>query len=132
MENVTIWPHFQIAELACKCGCGRADMDPWFMHRLVDLRAEFGRPMVLSSAYRCPEHNTSVSKTGRTGPHTTGRAVDVRAFGQDALFLIDAAVRYGFTGIGVKQHGPHRERFVHLDDLSEAPGQPRPHIWSYA
>jgi len=31
----------------------------------------------------------------------------------------------------VNQKGPHAARFIHLDDLPDAEGQPRPTIWSY-
>jgi zinc D-Ala-D-Ala carboxypeptidase len=39
------------------------------------------------------------------------------------------ALEQGFTGIGVSQKGAIR--FIHVDDLPDAPGQPRPTIWSY-
>jgi zinc D-Ala-D-Ala carboxypeptidase len=45
------------------------------------------------------------------------------------LEMIRMALSVGFTGIGVKQHGAGR--FIHLDDLPNAEGQPRPHLWSY-
>jgi hypothetical protein len=51
--------------------------------------------------------------------------------GADALELVALALAYGFTGIGVNQKGAHDGRFIHLDDLDNAPGQPRPCIWSY-
>ena len=36
----------------------------------------------------------------------------------------------GMTGIGIKQHGPHNKRFIHLDNLDNST-HPRPTIWSY-
>ena len=122
--------YFSSAELSCHC-CGAHPMDPAFLQRLTALRVALGQPMRLSSAYRCPPHNGAVSATGPTGPHTTGRAVDVLVSGAAALELVEQALAYGFTGIGVSQKGPHARRFVHLDDLPTAPGQPRPTIWSY-
>lgn len=99
-----------------------------FMDRLEDLRVAYGRPMSLSSAYRCAAHNAAVSSTGTDGPHTTGRAVDVLVSGPEAFKLIQLAVSRGFTGIGVKQKGDGR--FIHLDDLPDG-SHPRPRIWSY-
>ena len=119
---------FTDSELMCKCGCGQVRMDLDFMDWLIILRTEFNRPMPLSSAYRCPRHNAKVSSTGATGPHTTGKAVDVRIYGKQALRLVTLALQRGATGIGIKQKGPHDQRFIHIDTLVTPP---RPWIWSY-
>src|SRR5690606_23334893 len=96
--------------------------------KLERVRARMGVGLRISSGYRCPDYNAQISSTGRTGPHTTGRAVDVACYGTTALRLIEAALAEGFTGIGVSQKGEHAKRFIHLDDLK---GQSRPWIWSY-
>ena len=106
-------------------------MDKKFMHRLEELRSAYGRPMVISSAYRCPDHNSRVSKTGRDGPHTTGQAIDILVSGQDAYELLFFAIGYGFAGLGINQSGPSSQRFVHLDRLESLSSRPRPSIWSY-
>lgn len=124
------WANFTPAEMACK-GTGRLLIVPAFMDRLQRLRTAFGKPMPITSGYRTPEYNSAVSRTGRDGPHTHARAVDVAVSGGDALDLVRLALAHGFTGIGIKQHGPHAGRFIHLDDLT-APEHPRPRIWSYA
>lgn len=122
-------PHFSDAELACRCGCGMLP-DPGFMAKVERLREAWGRPMRVTSAARCPAHNAKVSGTGLTGPHTTGRAIDFDVARRDALMLLVLALRLGlFTGVGVQQKGAGR--FLHFDDLPDAPGQPRPTIWSY-
>jgi len=122
-----VWgPEFTPEEMACRDGSSKVVNS--FMNRLYALRTEYGRPMVITSAYRSPEYNATVSSTGHTGPHTTGRAVDVQVSGKNAYDLVRLALKHGFTGIGLKQKGPHNERFVHLDDLTEGP---RPWIWTY-
>lgn len=125
------WEYFTKKELECKCGCGKADMNPDFMRKLVRLRRSLGFAFPLTSAYRCPEHNQNVSSTGPNGPHTTGRAVDICISGKEALRLITAARGHGMTGFGIKQHGPHGARFIHLDDLDASVSRPRPWIWTY-
>lgn len=128
LEQIT--PHFKLRELACRC-CGRMGIDPAFLERLEDLRAAYGRPMIINSGYRCPDYNAKVSTTGRTGPHTIG-AVDVRISGTEAHRLLHMALMIGFTGIGIKQHGPHSGRFIHLDNLpTHTASHPRPWIWTY-
>jgi len=125
------WPHFTPDELRCRCGCGRVDMAPDFLDRLEQLRVAFGRPLSVCSGFRCPAHNANplVSHSGDRGPHTTGRAVDIRIGRGDAYALNALAPALGFTGIGFAQKGD--ARFIHLDDLPDAPGQPRPTVWSY-
>lgn len=124
-------PNFTRAEFQCRCGCGRADMDPAFMDLLQRLRTKCGFPFTISSGYRCPDHNASVSRTGRSGPHTTGGACDVRVSGDRAYRLLSEALALGLTGIGVSQKGRHGGRFIHLDSLPNGERQPRPWIWSY-
>ncbi|MFZ5760961.1 MAG: YcbK family protein [Thermodesulfobacteriota bacterium] len=122
--------HFADKELTCKCGCGKAAMDERFMARLEQLRLAFGAPMIVTSAYRCPFYNHKVSNTGHQGPHTTGMAVDIAISGPEAYTLVLLAMQLGFSGIGIRQSGPHAGRFVHVDDLPVA-SWPRPRIWSY-
>jgi peptidase M15-like protein len=120
-------PHFTVAEMACRCGCGRLPSLP-FVQRLEELRVAFNRPMPVTSGARCPAYNATVSLTGEDGPHTKD-AVDVAVSRRDAYDLMVLAPQFGFTGIGFKQHGG--KRYVHLDALPSAPGQPRPTLWSY-
>lgn len=122
-------PHFSDAELRCKCGCGKLPSKS-FMVLIEAIRVEFGYPMPVASGARCSAYNQKVSSTGPDGPHTKD-AIDIRVSGAKALRLILIALKYGITGIGVSQKGPHDSRFVHLDSLPDAPGQPRPWIWSY-
>ncbi len=117
-------------KLACSC-CGARRMDDTFMSRLDSLRRVCGFPLGISSGYRCPVHNSAVSSTGDSGPHTTGRAVDIPIVGSRAYRIITEAQTLGFTGIGVKQSGPHKYRFIHLDDLGNEVAGPRPWVWSY-
>ena len=124
------WPHFHNTELYNPKYCDEHLMHEGFMDRLEALRVDYGIAMVLSSAYRTPEHNDKVSSTGFDGPHTTGRAVDILVAGEDAYKLIALAVSRGFTGIGIKQKGAWDKRFIHLDDLPDG-SHPRPRIWSY-
>ena len=121
-------PHFDAKELQCRCGCGMLPAQD-FMDKLEILRVRLGFPMPVTSAARCAEHNSKVSATGRSGPHVEGRAVDIAISGSRAVELVRMALASGFTGLGVNQKGD--ARFIHLDDLPNKDGQPRPHIWSY-
>ncbi len=125
------WPWFNFTpqEMACH-GTGQVKVDPDFMGKLQALRERLGFALPITSGYRSPEHNAKVSQTGLTGPHTTGRAVDIAIYGERAYLLMAWAADFGFTGIGWKQRGSFSQRFIHLDDLT-SPDWPRPGIWSY-
>ncbi len=113
--------------LACPC-CGDKGMALVFLRKLDKIREEYGKPMIVSSGYRCAKYNASMSSTGFCGPHTTGRAVDICVSRGDALSLVKIALDNGITGLGVNQKGSYNKRIIHLDDLS---GNVRPWIWSY-
>jgi zinc D-Ala-D-Ala carboxypeptidase len=104
-------------------------IDTVFLEKLDELRERCGFPFVISSGYRCPTHNAAVSSTGKSGPHTTGRAADIAVSHGQAFTVLAEALQMGFTGIGVQQKGG--SRFIHLDMLPNGPGQPRPTVWSY-
>jgi uncharacterized protein YcbK (DUF882 family) len=115
--------YFKPQEFACK-HCGENKMDSDFTLWLDSVRHEFGRPMIVTSGYRCPEHNQKVSSTGPNGPHTTGKAVDIGVSGKDAYDLVLLAMQMGVKGIGINQKGA--SRFIHLDM-----SRPTNMIWSY-
>lgn len=121
---------FTEKELACPC-CGIADMDDEFMENLEAMRDVLDFPFIISSGYRCPKYNQKISTTGADGPHTTGRAVDIVVFGEQAYELIAAADSWGMAGIGVCQKGEISKRFIHLDNLQGHEGYPRPRVWGY-
>lgn len=119
------WPHFSREEMRCRCGCGRADVDPAFMDRLELLRVEYGKPMIVTSGFRCEDHNAAVAGKARSG-HLTGMAVDIHLASQrDADRIIELAYKHGFGGKGARLHGHVGGWTVHLDTL------PRKAIWTY-
>ena len=115
------WPYFpEVSE--------KQDQD--FMDKLIALRKAFNRPMIVTSSYRPPGHPDEIKKS-QPGPHTFGRAVDIAISGSDAFHLIALAKEFSMRGIGLKQDGPHKKRFLHLDDMPNSSIRPRPTVWSY-
>lgn len=121
--------HFKPGEFACRCGCGVLGIQPGLVYRMDELREAYGKPLVITSGYRCPVHNQNVSSTGPNGPHTTGLACDVGVSGREAVTVLRLALVAGFTGIGVQQKG--NGRFIHLDMIPDSHMAKRPWIWSY-
>lgn len=124
------WPNFPAHEMACK-ETGELAMNAEFMDMLQLLRLELGFAMVVSSGYRSARHSIEKRKA-IPGAHNTGMAADILINGHNADRLVRAAMRMGFSGIGVKQHGDHSRRFIHLDTVRSGNQFARPLIWSYA
>jgi zinc D-Ala-D-Ala carboxypeptidase len=122
------WPNFSVAELECQCGCGEVLWDEDLMDDAQAIRNSLSHGLIITSGYRCPDHNDSVSSTGLEGPHTKG-AFDLGVMGGVAVECIKIATSRGVTGIGVNQKGAGR--FIHIDRLENDDGCPRPWMWSY-
>lgn len=123
------WKYFTEKEMACT-HCGECDMDHDFMEMLDQLRELYGKPLPVSSGFRCPDHNIEKVKK-KLGAHTTGNACDLAVYGEEAYKILELAQQIGFTGIGVAQKGNVNARFIHLDNLTKKDDFPRPWIWSY-
>lgn len=120
-------PYFSSEEMKCS-HTGLEKMDAGFMELLTELRAAYAKPMRVTSAYRDPTHPIEAKKS-KPGAHTTGKAVDIAVARGEAHELMHLAFAMGFTGIGVQQKG--EGRFIHLDNMTEEDGFPRPTVWSY-
>lgn len=118
------YEYFSESELACKCGECETKMDSVFMRNLIELREHCGFPFVITSAYRCENHNEDVGGYP-SSYHTQGRAVDIHVYGDDASKLLSLARRYGFKGVGVSAKGDFSGRFIHLDNREDGA------VWSY-
>lgn len=93
--------------------CTRADMADDFIDRL-NLARSISHPQVyvINSAYRTREHEISRRRTGN-GPHTTGRAVDIRARNsRERDAILRGLYAAGFHRIGVN----FQSNFIHVDD----------------
>lgn len=92
------WPDFSPAEMACR-GTGKLMIDERSMNMLQDLRTRLGKPMIVNSAYRSPEHNHAVG--GAKGSyHMKAQAFDVRMDNHEPQHYMMMARRAGFKGIG--------------------------------
>lgn len=125
--------YFGEHEFACKCGCNNAPMDFKFLTVLDHIRSEYGKPMQISSGFRCKNHRAEARKAKPgTGAHSTGKACDILTYGADAFELLDIVMDHmEITGIGVKQHGPFDSKFLHIDVVEPGGALLRPYVWSY-
>ena len=124
MTDWALYPNFSKKEFDCT-HCGANQMTPAFMAKLQALRTKYGKPLRITSGFRCAQHPIEAKKI-KPGAHASGCACDVGVDGQQAYEVMKIAFELGFTGIGVNQKTSGR--FIHLDTLEEVP---RPNVWSY-
>ena len=79
--------HFKVKEFACKCGCGKQDIDQRVVDMAETIREALGVPVRVNSGCRCEKHNAKVG--GVKGSfHTKGLAADLSCkLGAKKLFL---------------------------------------------
>jgi uncharacterized protein YcbK (DUF882 family) len=90
-------------------------MSETIIEMLDDVRAKFGKPIVINSGYRTEKHNKKVggkpkTKTSKGSSHMYGLAVDIKCDNSsDRYHLIFLLQETGFQRIGVGN------TFIHVD-----------------
>lgn len=109
--NLKLAPNFTAGEFFCKCGkCINQPISSELVAKLQLLRNQMGRPIIFTSAYRCPAYNAKIGGA-RNSRHLIGDAVDIAIAGMDWRLLVREAKAVGFRGIGYGQH----RGFIHVD-----------------
>jgi zinc D-Ala-D-Ala carboxypeptidase len=103
------WPNFSPAEIACR-GTGQLKLHPEALDKLQALRDRLGKPLIVRSAYRSPEHNRAVGGAPRS-KHMDGTAFDIAMTNHDPVAFEVAARAVGFLGFGFYP----RSGFMHID-----------------
>ena len=111
--------NFKEEEFNCKCSmCGMKvphSMQPEVINAVQMLRDALGRPLTITSGYRCAIH-PSEAKKSTPGQHNKGLAVDIRASnGAEAFELIRAGLSLGANGFA------YGNGFIHLDWRESTP-----------
>ena len=83
-DSTQLSPHFNAREFRCQCGQSHETL---IASELVDkletlYTALNCSKIIVTSGYRCPEHDKAVGGTS-SGQHTKGTAADVCCYGQD-------------------------------------------------
>ena len=103
------WTNFSPAEIACR-GTGQLKLHPEALDKLQALRDRLGKPLIVRSAYRSPEHNRNVGGAARS-KHMDGTAFDIAMSNHDPVAFEAAAREVGFLGFGFYP----RSGFIHID-----------------
>jgi uncharacterized protein YcbK (DUF882 family) len=75
LNDYAISPHFKLREFECRC-CRRVMLSSRLVPMLEELRAALGRPLAITSGFRCERHNAAVGGAKRSF-HLIGCAVDI-------------------------------------------------------
>jgi len=108
-DGIWRWPNFSPAEIACR-GTDKLLINAPALDKLQALRNRLGKPLILRSAYRSPEHNRAV-KGALQSKHMDGAAFDIAMSNHDPGAFEAAARAVGFLGFGFYP----RSGFIHVD-----------------
>jgi len=86
--------HFNLREFACPC-CGKVEIAYVIPYILEWIRLGIGEPLIVTSGFRCPEHNEKVGGAPNS-LHTQGRAVDIICSSLSSKELAIRAYHAGF------------------------------------
>lgn len=108
---------------------GKNKMRSEFVRILDQVRAAYGKPIIVTSGYRDSSHSIERVKK-KPGEHTYGVAADLAISGKDVAPFISIAYEFGIRRFGIKQHGPQGGRFIHIGMGDRDLGFPQS-TWSY-
>lgn len=104
--------HFKVREFACKDGSDAVLVAPRLVMVLETIRAHFGVPVVIHSAYRTPQYNKQANGAEHS-QHCYGTAADISVRGQTpaavAAFARQLMPDWGGVGVYAKKG------FTHID-----------------
>jgi hypothetical protein len=104
--------NFRSCEFDCNGSgcCSETKIDLYLVDGLQQIRDHFGKPVNISSGYRCPVHNARTPNASPTSRHMDpADAADIWIEGVPPIEIAKFAESIGFLGIGLYTD------FVHVD-----------------
>lgn len=116
--NKKVSGHFSVYEFACSDKSDTVLIDTELVSILEQVRAHFGKPVHINSAYRTPAYNASIGGSPNS-QHCKGLAADIVISGVDpiriALYLSSLPYFAKRGGIGYYSRAQVTGGFVHVD-----------------
>lgn len=115
--SVQLSDHINSREMRCglgsPCSCATTLIDTKLVEILEKIRVHFGKPLTITSGYRCPSYNKSIG--GATGSyHSKGQAADIVVEGISPAKVAAYAESIGVLGIGLYETAKDGY-FTHVD-----------------
>lgn len=114
-SNTSLSANLNVSEFACKGSgcCSTVLIDDQLVTYIQKIRDHFGKPITITSGYRCATHNARVG--GATGSrHNKGQAADIVVQGVTPKKVAQYAESIGIMGIGLYETSADGH-FVHID-----------------
>lgn len=107
--------NFKVSEFLCHGSgcCAEGKVDEKLVEILQNIRDHFGKPVHISSAYRCATWNQKVGGVSRSY-HCSGQAADIKVEDTAPAEVAKYAVSIGVLGIGLYDTDKDGH-FVHID-----------------
>lgn len=110
--------HFKQSEFACKCGCGKNNINLKLVKILDEIREYFGQPLIPTSGCRCATHNAKVGGVPNSR-HVSDKAADfyvknidkARVLAKCKEYVASGRARYTYT------NNTNMKNVVHIDIL---------------
>lgn len=111
--NKKISDHFSEEEMQCPC-CEALIYDPELIKAAERLRGYLNKSMIVTSGYRCKDHDTKIS--GVSGVHCTGKAMDFyvpKMSNREVWEAIETSCPGVFQGVG--SYPDTNNQVIHID-----------------
>lgn len=108
VNDVRLTEHFRLREFECPC-CRCVQVAPRLVYQLEELRGLWGRPVIITSGYRCADHNLWV-KGVPNSLHMRGQAADIVVPEAEQETVAAMARKAGFDSVIL--YG--KRNFIHL------------------
>lgn len=109
MNDIRLNDQFNLKEFECPC-CRTLMLSSELLQRLTRFRCILGKPVKITSGYRCPSENTKINGDVNSY-HMKGMAADIHVPGFYLEELLEVAKEVGFHGIGIYS----KKNYLHLD-----------------
>ena len=114
-DSTRLSENFRASEFLCKGAgcCTQGQIDEKLVEILQKIRTHFGKPVHISSAYRCPAWNKQVGGVNNSY-HCSGQAADIKVEDTAPAEVAKFAESMGVKGIGLYETDADGH-FVHVD-----------------
>lgn len=106
--------NFKVKEFQCHDGTDKVVIDTKLVAYLQRIRDHFGKPLIITSAYRTASYNARIGGKPNS-MHVKGKAADIQIFGVSPVLIGLYAESINAGGVGLYSYGSTYAGFNHID-----------------